>query len=363
MATEMPTWTPDWTVTPGEVLEEALEERGLSQSELARRMDRPIKTINEIVNGKAAVTPTTAIQLERALGIEAGLWMGLESNYRQAIARAKDFADLEAERGFLADFPIKDLITQGFLDDAGASDARTLGRVLQFFGVSNPTAWRNRWAAPALLRESATFKSNEKALAAWLRIGDLLADRMDVTEYDADRWSDLLIEARSWTRQVPFATVVGKLIARSAEVGVAVVVVPEVAGTHVSGATHATDRGVPVLQLSLRHKRDDQFWFSFFHEARHVLQSPGHTCVDEDGASGAAPLEADADKFAREILVPADALTQLVAQGDLSEQAIKQFAKEIGVAAGIVVGRLQRDDIVPPNQLNYLKKTVRFANR
>jgi len=74
---------PDWAVAPGEILAEALEERGMSQSELARRMDRPVRTINEIVNSKAAITPDTSIQLERALGISARLWNGLETQYRE----------------------------------------------------------------------------------------------------------------------------------------------------------------------------------------------------------------------------------------------------------------------------------------
>lgn len=79
MAAEQTTWRRDWTAAPGEVLVEALEERGMSQSELARRMGRPTKTINEIANGKAAITPETAIQLELTLGITAAFWNNLEA--------------------------------------------------------------------------------------------------------------------------------------------------------------------------------------------------------------------------------------------------------------------------------------------
>jgi addiction module HigA family antidote len=82
MVTEQRGWRPDWTVAPGEILLEALEERSMSQSELARRMGRPTKTINEIVNAKAALTPETAIQLERTLGIDASFGI----NWRLSIA-------------------------------------------------------------------------------------------------------------------------------------------------------------------------------------------------------------------------------------------------------------------------------------
>ena len=75
-------WQPDWSVPPGDVLLEALEERSMTQAELAGRMGRPLKTINEIVKANAAITPDTAIQLERALGVSAQFWNGLEANYR-----------------------------------------------------------------------------------------------------------------------------------------------------------------------------------------------------------------------------------------------------------------------------------------
>jgi addiction module HigA family antidote len=81
-------WNPTWAVSPGEILVEALEERGMSQADLGRRMARPTNAISEIAAGTAAITPETAIQLERALGISAALWLGLESRYREALARA-----------------------------------------------------------------------------------------------------------------------------------------------------------------------------------------------------------------------------------------------------------------------------------
>lgn len=75
---------------PGEVLLEALEEREMSQAELARRIARPLKTVNEIIKGKAAITPDTAIQLERALGISARFWNGLEGLWRERLALQRD---------------------------------------------------------------------------------------------------------------------------------------------------------------------------------------------------------------------------------------------------------------------------------
>ena len=75
-------YLPDVVATPGETLQEVLEDRGIPQVELADRMERPKKTINEIIKGKAALTPETALQLERALGVPATFWNNLERNYQ-----------------------------------------------------------------------------------------------------------------------------------------------------------------------------------------------------------------------------------------------------------------------------------------
>lgn len=79
-------YTPDYVSPSGETLQEILEEHGMSQAELAERTGRLKKTINEIINGKAAITPETALQLERVLGIPASFWNNRERQYREALA-------------------------------------------------------------------------------------------------------------------------------------------------------------------------------------------------------------------------------------------------------------------------------------
>ena len=78
---------PDIAIPPGELLAEELEARGMTQRDLATLMSRPPKVISEIVRGRKAITPRTAIEIEQALGIAASIWVGLEAQYRLALAR------------------------------------------------------------------------------------------------------------------------------------------------------------------------------------------------------------------------------------------------------------------------------------
>ena len=88
------------------MLAETIEYLGITQTELARRMGRPLKTINEIIQGKSAVTADTALELERVLGVPAHLWMNMEANYREILARRRASEKLEVDERWLDSLPV-----------------------------------------------------------------------------------------------------------------------------------------------------------------------------------------------------------------------------------------------------------------
>jgi HTH-type transcriptional regulator/antitoxin HigA len=358
-------WQPDWAVAPGEILLEALQDRGMTQSELARRVARPPKTINEIIKGKAAITAETAIQLERALGISARFWTGLEATFREHAARQEAQKQLEANASWADGFPLRDLIQRNLVQ-RGATRAATLASLLSFLRVSSPDAFERHWLDPeAAFRSSPTFMASPKAVAAWLRWGEIEAAKVaEASPFDARRFRHNLDEIRPLTRRGPFMQILNRVKRICAEVGVIVVLTPEFEGTHLSGATRWVG-GKPVIQLSARHGSDDHFWFTFFHEAGHVLTSPRRReFVDAADFDSAADPDADeeaANRFARDCLLPPHEYEAFIDAGDFSVNAIRVFAQAQHVAPGIVVGRLQRDDKVPRSHLNDLKKSIRWS--
>lgn len=101
---------PDNVSPPGETLADLLDERGMSQAELAERTGRPTKTINEIVKGKAMITPETAIQFERVFGVPAEFWNNREAMYRQYLARMDEEDRLSSRVEWVKKFPIKEML-------------------------------------------------------------------------------------------------------------------------------------------------------------------------------------------------------------------------------------------------------------
>lgn len=365
MAADSTTWQHEWLVVPGEILVEALAERDMSQSELARRMGRPTKTINEIANGKAAITPDTAIQLERTLGISAAFWNNLEATYRAQLARARAEKELAAHTSWASAFPISDLVKHGLIE-SGRTKASKVEALLRYFRVSSPAAWETHWGAQAVsYRNSPAFSSSPEASAAWLRWGEIVAADIDTAPFDASRFREVLGEIRDMTRR-DFALIRPRVQELCASAGVALAITPQLSGTHLSGAARWLAPDKALIQLSLRHKTDDHFWFTFFHEARHLLQRKKVDHVDGDDVDSTStgpngPDEEEADRFARDMLVPPDAYEDFVATGVFSEDAVRAFAKQQNVAPGIVVGRLQRDRYLDRSLFNPLKRPIRPA--
>ena len=358
-----PVWQPNWAVPPGEILLEALQDRDMTQAELAQRTARPPKTINEIIKGKAAITAETAIQLERALGISARFWTGLEATYRNSLAQQEAQRELEANTSWIDRFPIADLVRHKQIE-RGASKARTLANLLSYLGLSSPAAFDRHWlSSAAAFRSSPTFMASPEAVAAWLTWGEREAARIDVAPFNAARLRQVLAEIRPLTRRVPFMQIFNQVKAMCAEAGVVVLLIPELKGTHLSGAVRWLGNKA-VIQLSLRHRKDDQFWFTFFHEAGHLLtgsrrrdyvnaaEPPAGQEIDKD--------EEAANQFARDVLLPPAEYQIFISAADFSQAAILAFAERQEIAAGIVVARLQTDDLIPRSHSNNLKKTIHF---
>ena len=356
------TFEPNFAVPPGDTLAETLETLGMTQAELAERMGRPLKTINEIVAAKAMITADTALQLEKVLGVPASFWTNHERIYRDTLARRRETDELTQQLGWLKTMPVKELVRVGWIE-AAAEPVAQLRIVLRFFGVAGVEEWRALWESPhAIFRKSPAFSSNRPATAAWLRQGEVKAQKSDCAPFDETRFTEALAQLRTFTTKDPeeFVPALHELCAVA---GVAVVVVPPLAGVRAYGATRWLHSTKALIQLSLRGKTDDHLWFTFFHEAGHVLKHGKRAVFVEDGDAEAAtrdPREAEADTFACDLLIPPAEYERFRALGDYSVAAIRQFAGRIRIAPGVVAGRLQHDRKVPFSRANQLKR--RFGN-
>jgi len=337
------TYQPDIAIHPGETLEENLKALSMSQSELSDRTGLALKTVNEIVKGKNAITPQTAIKLERAMGISSSFWNNLQKQYDETLARLEAENSLADEIEHTKKFTCySELARYGLVERTNNWHVRTQS-LLRFFGIDS-FAYLMQVQSAAFRRKQRDSISPEN-LAAWLRWGEIQADALETREFDKSSVQQLIPNFRTLTRSKD-EKVWRRLQGTCANMGIAVVFVPTLKCTGVNGATRwKGDKA--ILQLSDRYKRDDAVWFTFFHELCHILRhGKKQQFVEWKNDGDVSQEEQEADAFARDTLIPPKEYAEFAGQGDFSAHAITRFANAIGISESVVSGRLAKEGCI-----------------
>ena len=359
------TFKPNAVLHPGETVLEYLDFHGWSQRDLSRRTGLTPKTISEICNGKAPIKPPTALGFEKAFQRPAHLWLNLQRQFDEAEARRREFAKSLQWNQWVRNFPLKEMKRLKFSLPAGCSDVDIL---LNFFGVSSPESWNSVWKASAVAyRQTRTLGTREESIAAWVRETEIVARELDVAEFDEQRLLSSLDELRHLTR-IPGDEIMDPVQQICARAGVAVVWVPALRSTAISGCARWLTEKRALVGLTLRYKTDDQFWFTLFHEIGHIILHRNKRRFVVDNAAEdlsdrvvdpeMQQYEAEASRFSADTLIPPSALGDFMRKGIFTNQSIHNFAEVIGVGPGIVVGRLQVEGILAPNRGNKLKQKL-----
>ncbi|WP_161594680.1 HigA family addiction module antitoxin [Marimonas lutisalis] len=365
MAATAKQFSPDYAVPPGWILEERLAANEISHAEFARRCGRSAKLISEIISGKASLEPETALQFEKVLGVSANVWLALEAKYQLKQARDAEAEAANSKEEWAKSFPINDLVKRGcFHKPKSLSDA--VSKLLTFFGVASVDAWSAKYSdASIAYRHSAAFDSDVAALSTWFRLGELAAEQQSCEEYSASKFRMALSEIRLLTRErVEESLPRAKELCNSS--GVALVLVKPLPKTALSGAAWWRSANSAVVQLSARHKTDDHLWFSFFHEAAHILlHGKKHNKMKNvfvDGKDGdGEDIEIEANDWASDFLIPRKDWETFVASRPRSAADVREFSEQQGIAPGIVVGRLQKAGVIPWSNLNGLKTKLEWV--
>ena len=353
-------YAPQDRTPPGDTLAETLEALGMTQIELADRVGLSRKTINQIIQGIAPITAETAVKLETALGTPAAFWLNLDANYQEFLARKEQEEQFTTEVAWLKRIPYKELVEKRWIP-ACVDLAGTVRVALSYFGVASPDRWEAYWTKFTVRFRKSKLACDELGIvSSWLRKGELDAQKVQTQPFDAEKFKAALKKIRALTK-ASSDVFQPKMQALCAEAGVALVFTPELKKLRVSGATYWLTKDKALIQLSLLYKSDDHFWFTFFHEARHVLQEIKNG-VFVEGLKDGDEAEKDANEFACEFLIPKDKYTAFLRGGDFREHNVSSFARQLDITPGIIVGRLQHDKVIKFDRLNFLKRKFVWAN-
>jgi HTH-type transcriptional regulator/antitoxin HigA len=328
---------------PGEHLREEIEAREWSQTDFGRILGRPVKVVNEILNGKRAITPETAQEISRALGTSAQVWLNLESAYRLSLLPSNpgDRADdVERRARLFAKAPIAEMIRRGWIDNS--NDVGRLERsVLKFFDIPSLDSEIREPAAAARAGLGVPSEFTAAQLAWMYRVRQL-ADAIQATVFDLERFKQDLSSIKAFMRSPEQVRHVPRFLA---ELGIRFMIVKQLRGTRIDGACLWARPNVPVVAMTMRFDRIDWFWHTLIHECAHVYHQDALS-LDEDiegQDSDRAQCERRADEFAANFMIPrAEIEDFMVRAGPMARKdRVLGFAARLKIHPGIVVGQLQ----------------------
>lgn len=357
--TELQTFSPDWVSPPGETIHDLLAERSWTQKEFAERMDVTQKHVGDLVGGRASISADMAERLERTLGAPATFWLNREARYRQALEHRAQLDALASHSDWLKSLPLNWLTRNQLVRKCSHKGQQVL-ECLRFFDVASVDAFHAHFGGRygVAFRESGAFNKEFPAVVTWVHLVERRAQEIRTAPFCARTLKETLPALRALTLETDPRKFVPELQRLCAAAGVAIVIEPTPPKCPVHGFARWQESKRALVGLSLRYLRNDLLWFAFFHEVGHLLLH-GKRMVFLENIKGLPPeVEADADRFAANTLIPPSAAKRLAALRSADD--IVAFAEEIGIHPGIVVGRLQHEKLVPFNHHNNLKAKYKW---
>lgn len=322
------------------------------------RMDQMELTPKDLVpflGARSRVSEVLAGKRPLSLAMIRALHEGLRIPLESLVADSTD--DEPVEEIPWDRFPVRELVNRGWMEGFAAPKGKRLtfsdskqamegyfhpiGGLATALGVLHKTDH---------VRTSAA--SDRFALAAWAGYVGKSAQLIKLrTAFDPAAWGeDQLRELRSLSQYD-----VGPRLAVQflRDRGIAVVIAPHLKRTRLDGAAMQRGDGAPIIALTLRHDRVDNFWFTLFHELMHVLLHLSGERIasvqqkvfmdDLEVSATTSSVEREADDAAREALVPASLWNQSAVRFAIAPATVSQLAREVGVADAIVAGRVRHE--------------------
>lgn len=333
----------DLIIHPGETIKELLEEKEMTQEELAIRTEYSAKHVSEVISGKKDISSKFANALEYVFGIPTEFWINLQGNYDKEILELKKINNIKEEE-FNILTELKDIVkyceTSGIIKN-GLNRPLTLLSMRKFLNVNNLMSIPNLPLQQVAFRGSKKIKVNINVLYAWKKICEYLTDKIIITnKFVKDNLIKKYEEIKSTMFLEPNEMVI-ELKKIFSECGIAFEIVHNFAGAPVQGYIQKRKDKI-VLCMTIRQSFSDIFWFTLFHEIGHLLNEDfSNQYIDYSFIE--SEIEKKADLFARNVLISDDAYKNFIKNGKFDIDTISKFAKSQNVKPGIVIGRIQNE--------------------
>ncbi len=322
---------------PGYYIKEIVDESGLTQEDFAKRLDTTPKNLSILIRGEQSLSIDIAMKLSRMVGTSVSYWLNLQKAYDSLIAEFKSEEELAEERKVFESLDYRYFRDNYGLPDLPRKKDEQISQVRKFLKVATLMVLTKRDMAVSFrsstdeLTESNIIKAN-----AMVQIAVNKALRSDAPKFNKVKFEETVKYALTLTRNHDeFYPLI-----RSAfcEAGVILVILPNLSGSKINGATKKIGNHV-MLMVNDRRLYSDTFWFTLFHEIGHIMNGDYGISFEKE----VGDREDAADRYAADALIPPEPYKEFVHENRFDLQSIREFANSVQRDPGIVLGRLQND--------------------
>ncbi len=347
--------TADWFSKPGDSIRAVMNRREVSADQIARQLEGGLATLRSLLDGSRQIDTAVADRLSAVLGASPSFWLKRQENFEKAVDRAVKAVAPEEAHDFIASVPTPGAKPRGKMNDERRFDE--IRKRLVYFSVPNPKSWQEhygRLVGRTDFRSTNAFTAKEEAVLLWLRRGELESDLVKTRQWNAGNLIDRLQAIKTLSMLKMPDQFLPKLRELLAEAGVALAVVRAPDGCRASGATRLVSPDKAMILMSFRHRSDDHFWFTLFHEIGHLVLHHAQTFVDVDDMVE-DDREDEANAYARSCIVPNERREEFESL-DEDRDRVLRFSVRLKIAPGLTVGQMQKRKMISPQSLNYLKR-------
>ena len=336
---------------PGYYIQEIVEDSGLTQEDFARRLDTTPKNLSILIRGEQSLSKDIAMKLSRMLGTSISYWLNLQKSYDTLIAEFESMEELQKEKEILRKIDYKYFRDNFGLPDLPKKIEEQVEKLREFLNVSTLRVFEKESLCVSFRSEGKDLSVDNIIKANMMtQIAINKALKTDAPKYNIHKFNDAIKYALTLTKE--HKTFYPLIKEAFMEAGVIFEILPNMPGSKINGATKKVGNNI-VLMVNDRRLYSDTFWFTLFHEIGHIINKDYGITFDTDGRN----KESEADVYAADALIPRDKYNRFVNAKRYGANDIRKFADEIDRDPGIVLGRLQHDNLVgyADQQLNAIK--------
>jgi HTH-type transcriptional regulator/antitoxin HigA len=350
------------TIGPGDVIKDEMEFYGWSQKDLAEILDISEKHVSQLLNNKISISTNLALLLSATFEQSHEFWINLDANYKKQQEMSEQCHETELRAKIFQYMPVRDMQKKGWLPK---KKDQLLKTVKKFWGIDElDFSFLEKRVNKACFKKSEAFSSKFNAYFAqtWLRKVKLEASKVtDIPKYSKTRLLKL-------SEQIPyFSTLengIKEFVRELKSVGVNFLIISHLEKTYTDGAAYWVNEN-PVIALTGRYKRNDNFWFTLAHEIGHLIhhsqriKSSGFIdSMDNTDLLDRPQEEKEANEFAGMKLLYPQIHHHFKGLARISRLRVEECSQKLGIHTGIIVGYLQRNEMLSYRNLNHLKKNI-----